>query len=190
MGHAEDARVVLVEKEVLQRWDEGKRLLRRGGTLMPARLVRWALAFFFLNLIVGFGYRPIRALGWALFFIGLSSWAAHWAWRAGDMAPNSAIVLVSDGWKEALDANPANPAALWSSATGKGRDYETFHPLAWSFDVFVPLVDIGQKSAWAPSTSRGPWGRFLWWWRWVLEVTGWIVTALGAAAITGLIRRE
>ena len=41
-----------------------------------------------------------------------------------------------------------------------------------------------------PSTNRGWWGKQLYWLRWVLGAFGWIVTALGAAAITGLIRRD
>ena len=37
---------------------------------------------------------------------------------------------------------------------------------------------------------RKPWGWHLWWLKGVLSVMGWIVTALGAAAITGIIRRD
>jgi hypothetical protein len=54
----------------------------------------------------------------------------------------------------------------------------------------ISTVMIGQGEAWVPSTMRGPWGCILWWARWALIVLGWIVTAVGAAAITGIIRRE
>jgi hypothetical protein len=30
----------------------------------------------------------------------------------------------------------------------------------------------------------------MWWLSWVFTIVGWIVTALGAAAITGVIRRD
>ncbi|MGB5870131.1 MAG: hypothetical protein WBH04_08010, partial [Albidovulum sp.] len=57
-------------------------------------------------------------------------------------------------------------------------------------DIAGPVLALGQSAAWAPSPTRGPWGWHLWWARWVLSSLGWIVTALGAAAITGIIRRE
>ncbi|WP_299554191.1 hypothetical protein [uncultured Tateyamaria sp.] len=75
-------------------------------------------------------------------------------------------------------------------AVAPGRDWETFNRYAYGFDVVIPIIDFGQTDAWAPSTNRGLWGWHLWWGRWVLSVMGWIVTALGAAAITGIIRRE
>ena len=57
-------------------------------------------------------------------------------------------------------------------------------------DLVVPIVSLGQEAAWAPSTTRGPWGWWLWGARWWLISLGWIVTAIGAAAVTGVIRRD
>ena len=37
---------------------------------------------------------------------------------------------------------------------------------------------------------RKPWGWHLWWLRCGFIGCGWILTALGAAAITGIIRRD
>jgi len=54
----------------------------------------------------------------------------------------------------------------------------------------VAIAAIWQTEYWAPSTTRGPWGWHLCWVRWALTVAGWIVTAVGAAAITGIVRRE
>lgn len=71
-----------------------------------------------------------------------------------------------------------------------GRDYETFNAVAYAVDLVVPIVSLGQEAAWAPSTTRGPWGWWLWWVRWWLIALGWIVTAIGAAAVTGVIRRD
>jgi len=56
--------------------------------------------------------------------------------------------------------------------------------------VVIPIIDFGQTGAWAPSTTRGPWGERLWWARWILSALGWIVAALGAAAVTGIIRKD
>lgn len=146
---------------------------------------------FGLNKLVGYGYKPFNSL-WALaVLVLLATILSHLAWQRGDFAPNSDVILSTSTWQSlAEDKTVQNPAIEWSDKHGKGRDYETFNPLAYGFDVVVPIVNIGQEAAWAPSTTRGPWGWNLWWMRWLFTVFGWIVTALGAAAITGVIRRE
>jgi len=80
------------------------------------------------------------------------------------------------------------PTPGWTG-TAPAQHYETFYSLAYAFDVFVPLVDIGQQAAWTESTVtwQGLTTRVL---TMVLAVWGWIVTALAAAAITGLIQRN
>ena len=108
---------------------------------------------------------------------------------AGDMAPNAAPILISADWVEATETAPGNPAVFWSAPGAAGQDYETFSALAYSADLFIPIMNFGQESAWAPSTSRGALGRIAWWVRWIAKIIGWVVTALGAGAITGLIRR-
>ena len=144
-----------------------------------------------LNKLVGYGYKPFNSL-WALVvLVLLAAGLSHMAWQRGDFAPNSDVILSTAEWQNlAEDKTVRNPAFQWSDKHGKGRDYETFNPLAYGFDVVVPIVNIGQEAAWAPSTTRGPWGWTLWWMRWFFTVFGWIVTALGAAAIAGVIRRE
>ncbi|MET4129908.1 hypothetical protein [Roseovarius sp. MBR-6] len=146
------------------------------------RMSRW---------LAGYGYQPFNFI-WALLLLwAIGAGLAHQAWQAGDFAPNSDVILSTpEWWALAEDGAVANPAAEWSARHGKGRDWETFHAGAYAFDVVVPIVVIGQTGAWAPSTNRGSWGWHLWWVRWVLTVLGWIVTAVGAAAITGIIRRE
>ncbi|MCA1789777.1 MAG: hypothetical protein LC667_07945 [Thioalkalivibrio sp.] len=189
MGHQADWRRVLIEKETLQRADERKRMVGFWGS------VWWPLkasADFLLWLVVGYGYRPFRVVVVLLVLWLIGGVMAHQAWQAGDFAPNSDVILSTPEWR-ALAADGSgvdNPAEAWSAKYGAGRDWETFHPAAYAFDVVVPIVTIGQTEAWAPSTTRGPWGWHLWWVRWGLTVAGWIVTAVGAAAITGIIRRE
>ncbi len=140
---------------------------------------------------VRYGYKPERSLivlGGIWIF---AAFLAHFAWVEGSMAPNAAPILVSEEWRAfAEDAEVANPAAEWSKEGEAGQDYETFNRYAYAADVVVPILDFGQTEAWAPSTTRGPWGWHLWWARWVLSALGWIVTGLGAAALTGIIRRD
>ena len=54
----------------------------------------------------------------------------------------------------------------------------------------MPIINLGQEATWGLSTSRGDLG----WWMQVLlplvKLMGWVVTAMGAAAVTGAIRRD
>ena len=91
---------------------------------------------------------------------------------------------------EPTDGCLKNPAAAWSSFGQDGLDWDTFNPFGYGLDLVVPILTLGQTDAWAPSKDRGPMGKLLWWGRWVLISFGWIVSALGAAAITGIIQRK
>ncbi|MFM7443992.1 MAG: hypothetical protein ACKO2N_08780, partial [Tabrizicola sp.] len=142
----------------------------------------------FLNALVGHGHAPQRAI-WAVIVstILAAFWYNH-AWRSGAMVPNSDLILTSFNWWWSMQDQAMAPTADWT-ATGTAQHYETFYSIAYAFDVIVPLVDIGQKSAWSATTVT--------WTGWstriltmVLEVWGWIVTALGAAAVTGLVQRN
>ena len=152
--------------------------------------------------VVGYGFKPGKTLLWILGLIAVVMAISFATWRAGDFAPNSAPILVSDGWATAAGGTQfeqcespetiENTAAYWSDCTAAGQDWETFNSFAYAADIVIPIVEIGQTSAWAPSTKNGvlSWGWLLWWMRWVFTALGWVVTALGAAAITGVIRRE
>lgn len=187
MGHTEQRRVILIEKEKQQRRHERSTsakgfLGRRFAWLYLKDWAAWRL--------VGYGYRPFNFL-WALVLLIVTGWGvAHMAYEQGDFAPNSDVILSTPDWQALAEGDSANPARDWAAATGKGRDYETFHSLAYAVDVVIPIISIGQEAAWAPSTTRGTWGAALWWLRWFLTGLGWIVTAVGAAAITGIIRRD
>ncbi|MBL4767301.1 MAG: hypothetical protein JKY94_06225 [Rhodobacteraceae bacterium] len=141
----------------------------------------------FLRTTVGYGLYPFKSVIALFPLFALATIPAHYAWEEGSKVPNSGPVLVSSGWLEV--ANFSIPAQAWS-LTDSGRDWDTFNRYAWAADLVIPIIDLGQTAAWAPSTERGPWGANLWWARWLLIIAGWIVTALGAAAITGIIRRE
>lgn len=142
----------------------------------------------FLSLLVGHGYAPHRAILVLLGTVGLSALCFAYACCEGAMVPNSDVVLTSFSWWWSMQFDANAPTAGWT-ATGTATHYETFYALAYAFDVVVPLVDIGQKSAWSATTVT--------WLGWAtriltmaLEVWGWIITALGAAAITGLVQRN
>ncbi|WP_299369308.1 hypothetical protein [uncultured Tateyamaria sp.] len=203
-GHDEDARRVLYTRERKRRASTRAQLSASGHSLaMPINL--WSRFWdTMLRFVVGYGHYPFRSVAALAVLICFTIIPAHFAWEEGSFAPNAAPILVSDGWKDIAATEP-NPAAIWSGdeipadstftaaawkAAAPGRDWETFNRYAYGFDVVIPIIDFGQTDAWAPSTTRDVWGWHLWWARWVLSAMGWIVTALGAAAITGIIRRE
>jgi len=203
MGHERDAREIRVALAGKLGKENLKRLKVEHTTSLtpPPRLgislasfycrIRylwaWLLNFMFRN-VVGYGFKPAKSIYWLLGLIGMAWFLALGAWQTGQFAPNSAPILVSEDWKSFAPLDDA--AAQWSEKGKAGQDWETFNSLAYATDIVIPIVEIGQTSAWAPSKERGPWGATLWWARWVFTAAGWIISALGAAAITGVIRRE
>jgi hypothetical protein len=193
MGHERDAKAV----QIARYWKTAA--FERKRRQAAARNKPWAwllnridwLSNILLRGLTGYGYEPLRSLG-ALGLLFLAATAlAHFAWEEGSMAPNSGVLLTSEGWRAYAEApDIANPADAWSDADGPGRDWESFNRYAYAADVVIPIIEFGQTDAWAPSTTRGPVGWHLWWARWALSVAGWVVTALGAAAVTGIIRRD
>ncbi len=184
LGHRNDAQTVLMHKE---------RLLRQSNRMRhknPFRIASSMFADLLLRWTIGYGYRPARAVVLAVILIvGLGLFYQQ-VWNAGDMAPNSAPILISEPWISATQTHPENPALFWSGIGQAGQDWETFSSFAYAADLVIPIVNLGEETAWAPSTSRSPLGRIGWWLRWFAKGLGWVVTALGAAAITGIIRKD
>ena len=190
MGHDGAARDVLVEQGrliALHDWQRAYRALNGDwGPAPRSILADLRQAFAQLSrLVVGYGYQPFRSLWWLAALWALAAILAHLAWVSGAMVPNSGVILTSAGWLD-LAGRP-DAAQVW--AAGAGADWETFSALGWGLDLVVPILDLGQVAAWAPSTARGPWGTGLWWGRWLLIGAGWVVAGLAAAAVTGIIRR-
>ncbi|MCL4187285.1 MAG: hypothetical protein KJZ85_06720 [Rhodobacteraceae bacterium] len=202
MGHARGPREVLLEHERLfarhgrrragawpsgesrrRVWPRLRAVLQRGLNVPRAAwdtLVRG---------VVGYGYFPTRSVIVLFALWLLATTLAHMAWVSGGFAPASDVILTSEGW-QAIRAGAGNAAALWSAPGAPGQDWETFSRYAWAADLLVPLVDLGQTAAWAPTTAQGKWGWWLWWARWPLVVAGWVVVALVAAAVTGILQKD
>lgn len=214
MGQDGDARDILAERErrLLRHRSFSKVTLHNGtredGVTLRQINFHVILWSFLARMVVGYGYHPFRSVMILFALIALSAVFADRAWQTGGITPNSAHVLVSPGWlaHHAVEGAPAQawigdvipagwspdpetPEQKWPDVA-PGRDWETFNALAYGADIAIPIIAFGQTDAWAPSATRGAWGTFLWWWRWVATTTGWIVTGLAAAAVTGIIRRD
>ncbi|MEO9682737.1 MAG: hypothetical protein ABJF86_18860 [Tateyamaria sp.] len=197
-GHDGEARRVLETAEGLLRQDRRRRWRDPRDT--PGlndlqwhwkKLAAWADEYSIdpsLKWVIGYGHAPFRVIRTMTSLIGVFWIATAFTWHLGQFAPNSAIIQVSQGWADVQDQD--NPAEIWSDTGGSGADWESFSAFAYAMDVVIPIINFGQTEAWAPSTTRGDLGWWLWWTKWFFGLAGWIVTALGAAAITGIIRRE
>jgi len=199
MGHRRDRAHVLEEMERLIRSDIRKRptnaqdedwLFGERGIFAGGKRNFQKLSDHSLHWLIGFGYRPARSIIAAVIVIALTWALSAAAWHKGDMVPNSDIILTSQSWQGFAADREKNAAEDWTKETDVGRDYATFYAGAYAADVFIPLIDFGQEEAWSPSTERGWWGVWLYWLSWFIKALGWIITALGAAAVTGIIRQE
>ncbi|MEP5088694.1 MAG: hypothetical protein ABJR23_04625 [Paracoccaceae bacterium] len=197
-GHDGEARKVLFKREQLLRRNirDQQRIAPNGDISVRLRSIwrfikngfRHAVDLL-LRWVVGYGHHPFQSLWLLIALIVLAICPAHLAYEEGSFAPNSGPIQASAAWQDYANA-PGNPAERWSAKWAPGQDWETFNRYAYAADLVIPIIDLGQTAAWAPSTTRGWWGKQLWWAQWFFIAMGWIVTALGAAAITGIIRRD
>lgn len=170
---------------------------------------------FGFGMFFGYGHKPGRAIA-SIVGIWLFSVALYGgAYDRGQMAPNSDVILVSNEWQTAVThqlacplrdydkprpkvLNCVQPLKIWTgiqksnvlAGSNASKDYENFNRYLYALDLFVPLDSLGQELAWVPARDRGEWG----WWayslRWLIQMAGWIFTAVGAATITGLLARK
>ncbi len=197
MGHDREARLVLIEREKLlaehlfssQKSEYLNALTSSNGDagmiwLSMRRTQLWTTA---MRRITGYGYAPYYALNWALVCIVISTIVYFIGYMNGWMVPNSAVVLTSQDWTTAFNKDSIAPALEWKGQAA--AHYETFYPLPYALDVFLPVVDLGQHAAWTQTTTTN-WGLGLRIFTWLLQGAGYLITGLGLAAITGLIQKD
>ncbi|MCV2865601.1 hypothetical protein [Defluviimonas sp. WL0075] len=120
MGHERAARVVGMRQEQLMRQDARARgRITPDGSVGAAFTSVWAdlrngVLWFWdilLRFTVGYGRAPGRSLVVLTLLLLLATFIASRAWNEGSFAPNSDVMLVSDGWMGLAD-DPAvvNPA--------------------------------------------------------------------------------
>ncbi|MEH6361039.1 MAG: hypothetical protein V7761_09940, partial [Amylibacter sp.] len=171
MGHSRGAGHILAKRDQLQKRSEWARARLPKSTpawvdwrALVADLKRPFDGLF--GLVFGYGHLPGRAVIATLLIIGFAIPFYGWVYSAGQMAPNSDVILTSVDWRAIADVpENQNPAQIWSESLA-GQDYETFSAIGYGIDLFIPLDALGQENAWAPSKDRGMLGKVGFYLRW------------------------
>ena len=200
-GFAGDAARVLMRREDKQRAEEWDRAITAMDGTLRREFTGYAHVFRpFLSLpfkwMFRYGHQPARVLLWIAAILGITFWFAQKIHIHGQFAPTSSVVLPSQDWLDSFPTDPVPDSPLWRlqldawAQTTSGRDYTSFSAFLYALDLFIPLDALGQEKNWAPSAERGWWGDWGHQLRWLVQMAGWVITAIGAAVLTGLIGRR
>lgn len=201
MGHQDDARAVLIEKERLQRRTRIRRASRwtRKALLWSSDRLLW--------LTTVYGRRPLVAMVWLLLFWGLGGGIYAWLDRHHHIRPNVPVVLRSPEWvlcgatadqqvglaslgqvRPGL-AEPGQSQLACYRARPEAAAYPKFSPLMLSADMILPGVDSGQKATWSPDTRSWP-GYLAKLFAYFQAMAGLVLGLLAVAGFTGIVRSE
>jgi hypothetical protein len=175
MGHREDARVVLIEKERLQR--------EAANPVLWRRVWNWVM-----RESAGYGYRPSLSLKYlvGLMLVGMVVFGG--ADLLGAVKPNSARVWHLPEWERCVD-NPISPKWCYL-LSDKGESYPTFNPFIYSVDTLLPIVDLEMQGAWIPDDRASWWGIGARAYLWLHIALGWFFSLLAVAGFSGLIKPD
>ncbi|TNC27480.1 oxidoreductase [Amycolatopsis alkalitolerans] len=160
-GNEEHADTVLFRKQQYryEALAQGYRVFGPGVRLW-SWLQRW---------MVGYGYRPVRALGW---LVGLLAAGSLYFWLGND----SCVHDVREGVNQLLVLGPR--CAINSQDSGM-----QWNPVLYTLDLLVPIVDFGNKSRWyMHGLDKWVSGGFI--------AMGWIFATTVAAGAGRMIRRD
>ena len=175
-GREEGATDVLIAKQIA---------LRRFGH--QSRFERaWSLM---LEVTIGYGYRPLRALWWIAAFVLLGTILFGWGHRLRIITPTEEAA-----YREFVASGEAPP------------HYPVFNPLVYSLENFLPVVELHQDKYWRPNprhtvagratrsgeprdSSSAP-SRLLRYYLWLHILAGWTITPLLFAGLSGLVRPD
>ena len=190
---------VMIKREDLQRDADMEQAVQGNewwGLFALVMLLRPFLSLPF-KWMFGYGHQPSRVLFWIAVILGITICCAQQIHIHGQFAPTSSVVLTSQDWLDSFPTEPLHPdSPLWRAQmdawaqTTSGRDYTSFSAFLYALDLFIPLDALGQEKNWAPSAERGWWGDLGHRLRWLVQMAGWVITAIGAAVLTGLIGRR
>jgi hypothetical protein len=199
MGHDEDARRVLIQKERLARQARRARAKSR-----PARVWQWLIDTF-VGLTTGYGRVPLRALVLLAVLWAVGAGVFLFTEAEDAMRPNVVVVLRSPEWvlcgvpqgeavflpslgqmREGL-ALPGQPQVRCFLDRPEAASFPKFNPFMLSLDALLPGVETGQSAYWSPDT-RVPVGLAAKRFAYFLTVAGWALSLLAVAGFSGIVK--
>lgn len=157
-GNEEHADTVLIAKQ-----RDRYSALARGFRVLGPMVVFWS---WLQRWMVGYGYRPSRALGWLLLLL-----VAGTVWFS--LYPGHCLLIRGDP--------PNFPLYHFCPLTNQD-DHLVWNPFLFTLDLLVPIVDFGNKNRWA-LTGVSQWISTM------LIASGWILATTVAAGLTRMLRR-
>lgn len=181
-GYTDAARTVALAKH---------RAMRRAGRYVGgSRLWDWIY-----GTLVGYGYRP-----WTLLRVVAIVWAACTLiyWPAANprlFGAEKHLLVPASGVADTACLLSRAAAGKTEPCEPKKPRYEDLFLPAFSAEVLIPVVSLGQKGEWRPRVSDEA-GRVLYW-GWVVRTVywfeiffGWLASLLLIAAVGNLIKKE
>lgn len=171
-----------------------------------------------LNRTIRHGYRPHRALYFALFFIISGGYFFSWGNSQNLMTPSNNIEPFNHINDEEISEKYPKITNILTNYP-QFEELSTYYPklnaFMYSVDAFVPIINFHQQDYWLPNANKGgntiipivslefpnnnllpklnisqaKTGSLLRWYLWVHIFMGWVLTSLWVAGFTGLVRR-
>lgn len=157
--------------------------------------------------LAGYGYKPLKLVLFSAGIWFICSWVYWFSALAGYLGPTNPIVFQNPkyGYKEKnciyerQEFCISVPLDNWYWLPSLPAEYTTFSPMAYSLDLILPLVDLGQEKDWGvlvPTPKKVPveeifhfsWGHILRLIVWFEILWGWVASLMLVAVISGLVR--
>jgi hypothetical protein len=184
LGHADDARAIRVAAAKDAANHQLLQSLSSATNSRSQRLkarTRW-LGQWFLGLLLGHGYHPLRPL-WGMLFFLLLGWFVFSIGQA-HMRPSSDQVVTSTEYLRDGSIPP---------------EYPRLQPLVYSADLLLPIIDLDQANFWRPYPEPPPcgssWftvtaGECLRAYAWIHVTAAWTFSTFLIIGLTGLVKKE
>ncbi len=199
MGHDEDKRRVLIEKERLSR-----RARRRRTSSLPLRGLLWVKDAV-MKITTGYGRLPLLAIVWIVLLWLAGAGLYAWLDSAQAMRPNAPVILRSPEWvlcdvpqtertilssvgaERAGLAQPGEAQLACYRRQPEAAAYPKFNAVMLSADAIIPGLGSGQAAYWSPDT-RTPAGYAGKWFMYVQAIAGLALGLLAVAGFSGIVK--
>ena len=142
-----------------------------------------------LEVTIGYGYRPLRALWWIAGFVMFGT-----------------ILFECGRWLRLIAPTEEVAYEQFVKTGEPPAHYPPFNAFVYSLENFLPVVELGQDPYWRPNPRHSPGGFVhrsahrltpgtlpavvLRWYLWAHIIAGWMITPLLFAGLSGLVRPD